>query len=71
MFDSYRYRCAHLAVAMPTLTTLALGAAPRAQVRLPAGSDPKPANGIEFVLTTLDKYPIVVIGDLAGCAGLQ
>jgi hypothetical protein len=71
MFDSYRYRCARLAVAMPALTTLALGPAPRAQVRLPAGSDPKPANGFESVLTTPEKYPIVAIGNLSACEELQ
>src|SRR5712692_9247042 len=71
MFGSYRYWCARIAVAMLALTTLAFGAAPRAQVRLPAGSDPKPANGIDFVQTTLDKYPIVAIGDLPGCEELH
>jgi uncharacterized protein (TIGR03435 family) len=52
---------------------LLLAVAPRAwsQSTLPAGADPQPVNGIEFVVDALDKYPIVAIGDLPGCEELH
>jgi uncharacterized protein (TIGR03435 family) len=37
------------------------------QPALPAGADPQPVDGIDFVLRAFEKYPIVAIGDLPGC----
>ena len=40
------------------------------QQGLPAGAELQPVKGVEFVLKSFDKYPVVAIGDLPGCEEL-
>lgn len=64
MHRSRRYPSARMAA-------LLFGATVWAQSNLPPGHDVAPADGVEFVLKMFDRYPIVAITDLPGCAELH
>jgi hypothetical protein len=53
------------------MAALLLAATAGAQSKLPSGSDPKPEEGVGFVLRMFERKPIVAIADLPGCAELH
>ena len=53
------------------VVALLLAATAGAQSNLPSGSDPKPEDGVGFVLRMFERKPIVAIADLPGCEELH